>query len=520
MNLVINSQFRPFTYDEMVKPLVQYKGAYDKVEQDYSDLAAQTEMWKDIVNQTNSPEAYAMYKSYSDRLNSIVDDFSKGMNLRNRSALIGMKRRYASEIKPIEEAYNRRTALAEEQRKAELNNPTMLWQRRASEMSLDDFINNPIADYGKSTSGAALSAQVAAGAGALAKEFRDNPDKMRKLVGGDYFEYVKQRGFSSEAVLAAIANNPDASPVLTNLVESTINSSGIREWGDASTLQQAYNYARQGLWQAIGQSESQIVQNWRAQENLRHSHAMAQQAASQAFQAAENQKNRDAAAARRAPIPIKNKDGNVTGYYRPDIGMVTDKDGNIKQDGDSPISKVGTGPGGREGNPNPGSVVVTSTGSTISQLSAATTLKAVKGLNLEPVMAVAHVGNGYQWGRKGEDLGSGNKRLKFNSAGAPSYVNSNDPRQGYDTMAGESRWLGTTSSNVVGNWGNFTYTPDNGKSLRYISDTMFDALPETTQASLIQAAYDGGIPIGTPFSVYAVEGDSGRGDSYIIFKNN
>ena len=49
---------------------------------------------------------------------------------------------------------------------------------------------------------------------------------------------------------------------------------------------------------------------------------------------------------------------------------------------------------------------------------------------------------------------------------------------------------------------------------------MFNSLPEVVKSSIIQAAYDGGIPIGTSFSVYAVEGDSGRGDSYVVFKNN
>ena len=33
MQLVINSKFRPFSYDELIKPLVQYKEAYDKVKQ-------------------------------------------------------------------------------------------------------------------------------------------------------------------------------------------------------------------------------------------------------------------------------------------------------------------------------------------------------------------------------------------------------------------------------------------------------------------------------------------------------
>ena len=265
MQLVIDSKFRPFSYDELIKPLVQYKEAYDKVEADYSNLAAQTEQWKDIANQTQSPEAYAMYSKYANDLNNIVDDFSKGMTLQNRSQLLAMKRRYASDIKPIENAANRRRELADEQRRIDAQDPTRLWQRRASDMSLDEFIHNPSADYGKGISGATLTAQVAAGASALAKQFRDNPERMRKLVGGDYYEYVKQRGFSSQAVLAAIMNNPDASPVLTNLVESTMDATGVKDWGSKSTIEQAYNYARQGLWNAVGQDEAQLVNNWRAQ---------------------------------------------------------------------------------------------------------------------------------------------------------------------------------------------------------------------------------------------------------------
>lgn len=326
MQLVIDSKFRPFSYDELIKPLVQYKETYDKVEADYSNLAAQTEQWKDIANQTQSPEAYAMYSKYANDLNNIVDDFSKGMTLQNRSQLLAMKRRYASDIKPIENAANRRKELADEQRRIDAQDPTRLWQRRASDMSLDEFIHNPSADYGKGISGAALTAQVAAGASALAKEFRDNPEKMRKLVGGDYYEYIKQRGFSSQAVLAAIMNNPDASPVLTNLVESTMDATGVKDWGSKSTIEQAYNYARQGLWNAVGQDEAQLVNNWRAQENLSNAHAMARQKAAQEFQKSEREATQAFQREQTAPREIIGADGKGTGsYYDPKIGMVVDK---------------------------------------------------------------------------------------------------------------------------------------------------------------------------------------------------
>lgn len=261
MQLVINSKFRPFSYDELVKPLMQYKEAYDKVEADYSNLAAQTEVWKNVVNQTQSPEAYAMYNKYATALNEITEDFSKGMTLQNRSQLLNMKRRYASDIVPIATAATRRKELADEQRKLSAQDPTRIWQHNANEMGLDELIKNPSADYGQSVSGATLTTQVANAASALAKEFRNNPEELKKIAGGQYYEYVKQRGFSSKAVLDAILNDPNASPVLTNLVESAIDSTGIKNWGDREALNRARQYANQGLWKAVGEAQVQNLDN-------------------------------------------------------------------------------------------------------------------------------------------------------------------------------------------------------------------------------------------------------------------
>lgn len=519
MQLVIDSKFRPFSYDELIKPLMQYKEAYDKVEADYSNLAAQTEQWKDIANQTQSPEAYAMYSKYANDLNKVVDDFSRGMTLQNRSQLLNMKRRYASDIKPIEIAANRRKELADEQRRIDAQDPTRLWQRRASDISLDEFIHNPSADYGKGISGATLTAQVAAGASALAKEFRDNPEKMRKLVGGDYYEYIKQRGFSSQAVLAAIMNNPDASPVLTNLVESTMDATGVKDWGSKSTIQQAYNYARQGLWNAVGQSEAQLVNNWRAQEDLSNKHAMDRQEAAQKFQREQM-----------APREIIDANGNGTGsYYDPKIGMVVDKGGRVIQGQNGGISKVET-ESHRKGQ-NDSSTKLNAAGATSKSLSSATELKNIKSQGLTPVMAVIpHKPIGgtvhYQWGKEGDDLGKGdNRRLAISkNTGMPMLVDTNDPSKGYKTIGGQRALFGSTESRAVIPWGNIKYPT---KNLEYMPDAAFANLPPDVQASISQAAIDAGVKPGEPYVIYRVPGESstlfGRDnpkDSYVIFKNN
>lgn len=494
MNLVINSQFRPFTYDEMVKPLVQYKEVYDKIEQDYSDLVTQTEMWKDVVNQTNSPEAYAMYKGYSDQLNSIVEDFSKGMTLKNRSALLGMKRRYAQDIEPISRAHKRKESLTEEQRKASLANPTMLWQRNASEMSLDEFIENPTADYGKSVSGAALSAQVAAGAGALAKEFKNDPERMKKLVGGDYYEYVKQRGFSSEAVLAAIMDNPNASPVLRELVESSIDSSGIRDWANNSALQQAYNYARQGLWNAVGQDEAQLVQNWKAQEALSHSHAMARQSSAQEFQAAEAEKNRQFQKEQMAPREIVGKDGEATGtFYDPKLGVVTNKDGKIIKDSNGQISKVGTG-SGRSSSP---SAKVGEDGKpTEYAFKTASSVEDVKKLGYTPIFATQ-------------------KHHKF--GGKTVWYSGQEG----DDVPGTWNDFGTSTSLISGD-GNFTYTPPKSRpaNMSVVSD--FNSIPGDARKEIERQCLAMGVSLDEDIQIMRVSGQGGRKNDYdyIVFRNN
>lgn len=260
----LNVQFNPFTYEELIRPIADYNEAYNALADSYATLSDQTEAFRNEVNQNKNSNAYITHSKYSDDLNNIINNFSQGMTSENRAALIKMKRRYDKEILPIAKAAARRSILAEEQRKAEAANPTMLWEKRASDISLDDFIENPNIGYGKSYSGATLAAQVSTAATALAKELSNNPDKIRLIGNGDFYEYVKQRGFSSEAILAAIKNEVGASPILLGLVDNVINSSGIRNWGDSNTIKKAVEYAKQGLWSAVGESQSQIVDNWRA----------------------------------------------------------------------------------------------------------------------------------------------------------------------------------------------------------------------------------------------------------------
>lgn len=274
-NLSINTKFNPFTYDEMVKPLLLYKEAYDKAEEDFTNLIAQAADINEAVNRGDSPISAGVYNDYTQNLSDIAADFSKGMTLGNRQALTGLRRRYLQDIQPIAKANARRNALIEEQRQMKMKDPTMIWDNNAEDISLDTIVVNPNASYNPGYSGSMLTAEAAQAYGALAREYQNNPEAMRKLVGGDYYEYIKQRGFTSDAILEAIMNSDKASPVLVGIRNQILDKTGIRNWGNKDAVHKAEGAINMGMWQAMGQTDTQLVNNWRSQENLQHAHAIA-----------------------------------------------------------------------------------------------------------------------------------------------------------------------------------------------------------------------------------------------------
>lgn len=159
MYITLNSQFKPFTYDELVKPLQDYGEAYREVEAQYNDLAQQTEAWKNIATQENSPEAYAMYKKYSDELNAVVSDFSRGMTIQNRGKLSGLKTRYASEITPISNAYTALTNANAFRDEMRTKDDSVIFNVDRY-TSLDDFLNGQMVDN-SFISGRTLQADIA-----------------------------------------------------------------------------------------------------------------------------------------------------------------------------------------------------------------------------------------------------------------------------------------------------------------------------------------------------------------------
>lgn len=257
-SLIVGSRYSPFTFEELLKPALLATKAHQELEAQYDDLTTKASAWEEMANKETDPYAYGLYSKYAEDLKAQADLLAtQGLTLGSRKALMDMKGRYYKEITPIEQAYTTRQKYMEEQRKGAADN---IYSFDASTLSLDDLIKNPSLSY-KTYSGNALTKQVREAAKNLAKDFKENPRKWREILGGQYYETVMQKGFSANDIELAIAGDPKAPKELTRIVEGAVNSSGIKDWGDKEALSRAYNYARQGLWDAVGDTTYQVQQN-------------------------------------------------------------------------------------------------------------------------------------------------------------------------------------------------------------------------------------------------------------------
>lgn len=146
--LINNARFRPFSYQELLQPIVIADTAHKELEETYNELRTKANVWEEMANKQTDPYAYKMYKTFSNDLEEQAGQLAReGLTPASRQNMLKMRQRYSSDIVPIEQAYKRRQELIDEQRKASMVNPSLMYDVDFSMTSLDDLISNPNLSY-------------------------------------------------------------------------------------------------------------------------------------------------------------------------------------------------------------------------------------------------------------------------------------------------------------------------------------------------------------------------------------
>lgn len=236
-SIVINSKFRPFSYDEMIKPVQAMYEQHSKIEEGLSELETKANIWEGLANEQTDEKAYKQYKKYADDLRAAADDLAlNGLNASSRQNLYRMKSRYASEITPIENAYQLRAADIKAQSDlAARTGGRTVFTKSARTMSLDDYLNGMPLDY-SSVNLNDVYTTTAAGTQAITKRYFSTEEGKR--FQNEYYSLMQTQGISptdtkgQNNIIQALRHSGKY-PELDKFYADTLSSFGLSNFSPA-----------------------------------------------------------------------------------------------------------------------------------------------------------------------------------------------------------------------------------------------------------------------------------------------
>ena len=255
--LTNNARFNPYTFDEMLKPLAMAADAYNTVQSGIEELGAKADLMKMYANEVPDSKTANMYNSYAKDLEKQASMLAKhGLTPASRQGLLNMKRRYNSEVVPIETAVARREALTKEQREALLRDPSLMFDVDYSKTQLDYLLDNPNATYNP-ISGNELTKRATQMASNLAKVVQGNP-KYQSILGGQYFQQMTQMGYTPAQIMQTILNDDNAPAELRQIAETIFNEAGLSKYSQ-DIQDRAKGFINSGLYEGIGTAKYDVM---------------------------------------------------------------------------------------------------------------------------------------------------------------------------------------------------------------------------------------------------------------------
>ena len=272
-SLTVSSTFNPYSLQELL-PIYQANAqAQYQAEEAFSQLQMKADQWEKLANNAQDADVYNTYKAYSNQLKAAADDIlNNGINTASRRNLMNMRAQYASNIIPIEEAYNKRQQQAQVLWQARLQDPTLIAQD-PSELGLSYYMKNP--NYTpQSYSGKLLTAQSAQAAQNLAKTLSSYGKG--EPIDSYTNTFIQKHGLTRNDIQKYLNGETTATnKVLGAIYQQVYDSSQIGNWANENQRRQAANFIKQGMWSAIGQDTVQAMENFEARENYKFQQQLA-----------------------------------------------------------------------------------------------------------------------------------------------------------------------------------------------------------------------------------------------------
>lgn len=245
--IVIDSKFKPFSYDDMLKPLLQSTQAHQAVEENFSNLSTEAAKMEALMNSQSDSKSYGMYSKYTEDLKTQADKLAKeGLTPGSKQDLFSLRSRYSSEIEPIKAASTEYSNMIDYRQQVASKDNSALFKKDYT--SIDDFLGGKRADNSYISTKDIIS-RVAAKAEAIGKSLYTDP-QFTAVLGKQKYQVMQRNGVPLEQITAVLMQDPDAQPALKALFDEEWKALGADEYNEAAQLQ-IKNAIVTGLYAAL-----------------------------------------------------------------------------------------------------------------------------------------------------------------------------------------------------------------------------------------------------------------------------
>lgn len=243
-NYTSNARFTPFTFEEMLRPLAMYTEVYNSNQDYIAELGAKADMLKAYANEVPNSKASKLYNQYAKDLEDQAESMAReGLSPSSIQNIRKLRRRYSSEITPIETAVNARKERYAEQRKLAASNPSIMFDRDFSRVTIDELLDNPELGY-TPVSGNELYAKGKEAAMAASSRLLETMPALQ----GQYWKI--RQGYGADAANQFLLNQANI-PELNEAVNRIISQSGVTE----NNKSRAIDYAISGIMSGMTYDE-------------------------------------------------------------------------------------------------------------------------------------------------------------------------------------------------------------------------------------------------------------------------
>lgn len=220
MAITITPKYKPFTYEELVKPLEGYWKKYDEAEEDLAKLETDTAVLQSVIDSMPEGEEKTKYTNYLSSLNSQAEALAnQGLTRDSRNALRNIKTQYATLIP--------RLSLAEEAKRKDLASYTQ--RANSGEYFMDsgnspltksviDYLDGNIPLYNNGINKKTLGADVEGAAKAYSSRIfpETNIEEVEKIKN-KFIKVTQEQGVNAD--FSQVEGNEQFMPILNALYE-------------------------------------------------------------------------------------------------------------------------------------------------------------------------------------------------------------------------------------------------------------------------------------------------------------